>query len=426
MRFISLFKKEIREMLTFQTFIGLFIGVIVLVIMGSFISNVNTSSSEDINNINIIDNDNSNLSNYVIKKLEDTLYNIIILDNTENAPSGTIVIPEGFESNINKGIPQNIDILTNITSFSFTNNIQSANSIAAHSIINEIISENIINNQTNLNNQYPTAFIKSPVTYTEITSINDKSAVIPSAIIMNFASSQTLFIPIVIFILIAFASQMTASTIASEKGDKTLETLLTTPVPRLSVLLAKISSSGVISLVMAVIYMFGFSSYIGSFTNPIDTHGSTQDSSIYLDQLGINLTVTDFTLIGVQLFLTILIALSISIILGALSKDIKSAQTNIAPLMFLVFIPYLITMFVDVSSLPILAKILVYAIPFTHSFSASANLIFGNYSMFFFGVVYQLIVISILLFIAVKIFSSDILFTMNISLSRKKKKKQQM
>lgn len=217
---------------------------------------------------------------------------------------------------------------------------------------------------------------------------------------------------------------MTSSTIASEKGDKTLETLLATPISRLSVLIAKMSAAGVVSLLMAISNIIGLSYYINNISIYVPGNISNTPSigaSEYLKQLGMNLTYTDYILLGIQLFLTILIALSISIILGALSRDTKSAQTNIAPLMFLALIPYILTMFIDINNLPNIIKILVYAIPFSHTFTASSNLIFNNYQLFFIGAIYQIIILAILLFIAVKIFSSDIIFTLSLNIKKEKK-----
>ena len=74
------------------------------------------------------------------------------------------------------------------------------------------------------------AFIQEPVAVSDITVVNDKSDQVNATALQSFSMQQTIFIPIIVFILITFASQLNASAIANEKGDKTLETLLSAPV----------------------------------------------------------------------------------------------------------------------------------------------------------------------------------------------------
>ena len=67
-------------------------------------------------------------------------------------------------------------------------------------------------------------------------------------------------------------------------------------------------------------------------------------------------------------------------------------------------------------------QVLLYLIPFTHTYTASANLLFGNIGVFYLGLAYQAVLLAATLFLAVRIFSSDRIFTMTLQLSGKKKK----
>ena len=237
----------------------------------------------------------------------------------------------------------------------------------------------------------------------------------------GFAMNQSMFVPIVVFILVIFASQMVASAIANEKGDKTLETLLCTPVSRVSVLSAKMCGAGIVSLLMAAVYMVGFSSYMNGLTGS-SSEGMSQELGNALDTLGINLSVMDYVFVGVQLFLTILIALAISMILGALASDIKSAQTAIMPLMFAMLIPYMMTMFADIRTLALPLQILVYIIPFSHTFMANSSMIFDDYGLYFGGLAYQVVFLVVVMFFAVKLFSGDRIFTIRLNFGKKRRK----
>ena len=238
---------------------------------------------------------------------------------------------------------------------------------------------------------------------------------------------QNMILPIIVFVLIMMTSQMLISAISNEKIDKTLETLLSAPVSRTSVIGAKMLAAAAVALINAAVYMFGLSFFVSGAADDaaanitVPSAGDFPSVDDALAQLGLSLGVTDYILIGLQLFMTILICLSVSLILGAMANDIKSSQTMIMPMMFLAMIPYIISMLTDVNTLPMAVRILVYAIPFTHTFSSISNLMFGNTALFFGGLVYQIAVFAVCMFFALRIFKSDKIFTISLNLGQKSK-----
>jgi len=110
------------------------------------------------------------------------------------------------------------------------------------------------------------------------------------------------------------------------------------------------------------------------------------------------------------------------VILGALASDIKSAQTAVMPLMFSLLIPYMMTMFTDINSFSLPLRLLIYAIPFTHTFIANSNMIFDNLPLYFGGLAYQLLFLIVIMFFAVKLFSGDRIFTIRLNFGKKRRK----
>ncbi|MCK7481356.1 MAG: hypothetical protein M0C28_32330 [Candidatus Moduliflexus flocculans] len=76
-----------------------------------------------------------------------------------------------------------------------------------------------------------------------------------------------------------------------------------------------------------------------------------------------------------------MVALALAMILGVLAEDFRSAQNMIMPLMFMVMIPYFISLFADINTVSLPVKIFILAIPFSHPFLVSQNLYLGNYGM---------------------------------------------
>jgi ABC-2 type transport system permease protein len=137
-------------------------------------------------------------------------------------------------------------------------------------------------------------------------------------------------------------------------------------------------------------------------------------------QLGLTMSTKGFIILGVSLFFAILVALAMATILGVLAEDYRSAQSLIMPMIFLVMIPYFMSFFADPKTLSLPAKILLYAIPFSHPFLTSQNLMLENYSAVFFGILYMLAVFIVLIIIAARIFSTDRVLTMKLRFRRKR------
>jgi ABC-2 type transport system permease protein len=226
-------------------------------------------------------------------------------------------------------------------------------------------------------------------------------------------------------VAVIFASQMIATAVATEKENKTLETLLSYPVSRTSIVTSKMLAAGLVALLVGAAYMFGISQFTAGITEGIVGEGAADRamaaSEAAMQQLGLTLSVGDYALLGLTLFGGILVALSISIILGAFAENVKSVQALLTPLMVLMFVPYFLTMFLDLSALPDAARLAIMAIPFTYLFIAGPNLFLGNYGVVWFGIAYQLVWFAVFVTIAARVFSSDRILTMKLSMGRKKK-----
>ena len=110
--------------------------------------------------------------------------------------------------------------------------------------------------------------------------------------------------------------------------------------------------------------------------------------------------------------------------LGALVNDTKQSQTMIMPLMIMAMVPYLISMFADINTLPMAFRMVVYAIPFTHTFSAMNNIMFGHMDIFLGGLAYQVVVFAICMFFALRLFKSDKILTISLNFGQKSKFKK--
>lgn len=437
MKFFSLFKKELKEMLTGQLILSMVVSIALFMILGNVMGDITEKATKSSGSVVICDLDRSETSKEAISMLETMGMEVISVDGEtevelarkagEEDHSTLLVIEKGFEEGIAKGESQKLRIISSLNSYAAMSNMDSSAQSALF-LIGDWISTRLI---TAGASYLDPAFVKNPVVATDVTVAKGNSAEINSAILQQYSMSQSMLVPIIVFILITFVTQLNAAAIANEKNDKTLETLLSAPVSRLSVLGSKMAASGVLAIGMAGAYLIGLSSYMGGMMGGISGDalagalGQGLSIADALKTLGLNISIPQYLLLGLQLFLTIMITLALSLILGALAKDLKAAQSLTMPIMFLAMVPYFITMLMDINELPLLVQAVVYIIPFSHTFTATSNLIFGNDLIFWLGALYQLILLVVIMYIAVRIFSSDKLFTMSIDLTRKRKQKKQ-
>lgn len=431
MRFLNLLRKELREMLTPQTIITLVIMVALLSAAGEAMSGAMEDVKEESSKITICDQDDTEFTRSVINLMKnpaDGVENdvtIVTLESDDYTKEldrldkkSIVIIPKGFTEQVDKGEQAETKYVSKMTSLSTMSNI-STGSDTALSLIEAAVKSALYTDKVSRGQltDAEVAQIESPVKISETTVVGKKSADISAMILYSMCQMQGMFVPIIVFLLIMYSSQMILNAVSTEKLDKTLETLLSAPVSRLAVLSSKMLSAAIVAALYAVVFMFGMDNMMSGLEL-----GDTSEYAGIAADLGLTLSAGQYVLVGLQMFTTILIALSISLVLGALAKDAKSGQTLILPIMLTAMVPYMLSLFLDIKTLSPVFRYIVYAIPFTHTFMASENVMFGNMTVYWGGLVYQLVVLIVCMTFAIRVFTSDKIFTMSLSFGEKKNK----
>ncbi len=239
-------------------------------------------------------------------------------------------------------------------------------------------------------------------TYTYINgSVHDN--VTPSEI-YNAQMSQSMMVPIVVMIVISMVGSVIITSMGSEKENKTLETLLTMPVRRTTIVSGKLLAAAIMGLIYGIFYLIGMMFYAEGMTSGLS-------SSVNLDELGLGMDMIKWAILFGILFLAIFSALGICMILGAFTKNYKMAQTMVMPITVMAIIPMMVLLFSDYNSLPGFLQAVMFAIPFTHPMMAMPNLVLGNTSLIIGGAAYLLILDIVLILITVRLYNSDVLIT---------------
>lgn len=431
-RFLTLFTKEIRELVTLQMFLPFLIIIGLFATLGQVIADVGGEQPGTVP-VAVADNDGGPLADAVVTALEQSGLEPVMVDGDvtgatvptllEGAAARILIeIPEGFSDGLFGGKPQDLVTWTSVQHFSFIGNTE-VNALAGSlGVVNSAVASALAAEAApGISPQV----LQQPITPAEHVIIGERYAATPASAVMSFVNQQTTFIPIVLFVAVIFASQMIATAIATEKENKTLETLLSYPVSRTSIVTSKMLAAGLIALLVGAAYMFGISRFTAGITEGVVGEAAADRAAMAseaaMQQLGLTLSTSDFALLGLTLFGGILVALAISIILGAFAENVKAVQALLTPMMMMLFIPYFLTMFLDLSALPDTARIAIMAIPFTYLFIAGPNLFLGNDALVWFGIAYQLVWFAVFVTIAARVFSSDRILTMKLSFGRKKR-----
>lgn len=421
-KFINLLKKEVKELVTFQLVISLLFTMVLFYFIGNIVQS-EVKKIEEKQEIYVLNLDDSQESETLLNGLSYAGFKVNLLDKedkdqaVEHAKNSEInlllVIPEGFGQAASEFKFKEIEAYYFIRSFSMASSASAAVVDHVISEINKLISNNFLKaNFPDLNPED----IKNPIKSKGFVVVNDVVAEGVAAEISNIVYSQSIFIPVILMMIIVFSSQMVLSAMAMEKQDKTLETLLTVPINRKQIAITKMVASALVGLLSAVIYMVGFRYYMSGFMGDVTASSQLND---LMQRLGLQYTSADYVILGISIFFAILCALGLTIILGVMVEDLKSAETMVLPLTFLVMIPYFISMFSDINSLSLPVKALIMLIPFSHPFIASQNILLGNYDVVFYGIAYMLVVFIILIFICGRIFSTDRVLTMKLRFGKK-------
>jgi len=358
--------------------------------------------------------------NFTITHLDDLTVDQAIAQIQDTDITNLVIIPSGFSENITGN---GTATLTVYTPFEGGGGIAASAQSATitgllYSFESMIVDERI-------KAGYPEANVTeilNPITLSEKSIVKGKSADVSPDVLFGLMMSQAVVMPVGVMTLLIFAMQLASTAVASEKEEKTLETLLTMPINRTTILVGKLTGSILVSIVGALAYLVGFTYYMSSYT------GLMQVGAVDLAAIGLEPTLASYGIMGVSLFMALLSALALAISLSVFADDVRGAQALVGPLFILFIVPMMFSMFTDIYSLPFPLSIILLAIPFTHSMLATNVTFTGNYIGAIGGIIYMTIFTIVVLYIASRLFGTEKILTAKLKFkgfSFRKKKEQQ-
>jgi ABC-2 type transport system permease protein len=411
--------KEAKELLTPQMLMPFVAIMVVFVFIGRAIRGERAKSARP-QAVMVVDNDRTAMSDSVVAALEGDRTTVIPAEGSldqvlslarEAGVTWLVVIPESLQSRIQSLQTAQVQIYNIFTGFSITQMEKSFKLKAVLDQANQRLA------QAYLERAYPGTDpqnLESPLRTSEFVVVRDRVAPGNADVLSGLVMSQTFMIPIVLLMILIYSSQMIAASIGQEKENKTLETLLTVPINRTSIVIGKMVGAALVALVVSSIFMLAMVYWTGSLGAQMSAPADATDTAA-LAQLGLSLSPESYVLLAAGLFLAVLCGLSLATLLAIFADDAKSAQMSVTPLMMLVMIPYFLGLFINIEAASLPIKILMYAIPFSYPFLMPKAMLFGNYGLVFFGFGYMAVFAAVCIFVAARLFSTDRVLTAKLS-----------
>ena len=353
----------------------------------------------------VVNNDGGNWSQELIGNLSIAM-NVAVINNTtpqqvvdqdllaQYNSTQFIEIPIGFSQNMTQHTSGNLSVIAIVNVYGvfqgggIFSDIGSAGTTSLITSFNRVIAPNVL---------YTT---QSSIIKGEIQQGIDPAA------LSGLMLSQSIALPVTIMIMLTYSMQIAATSVAMEKEEKTLETLLTVPVDRFAILMGKLSSTIIVAGVAAVTVLIGYNYMLGSITL-----GIPSTISVDLVKLGLVPSPLGYLLLGISLFITLLSGLALAVIMSAFAEDVRGATALVGYIYPLIFIPAMALMYLDFNTLPLALKAILFAIPYSQPIIASKAVIMNDYTTVIFGIIYVAAFTIVIMYIASRLFATEKILT---------------
>lgn len=424
--FTTILVKELKELMRDPKIL---IGMIVLpLIMFPVLGLVlgyaaETAQSEALRaTILVVDNDNGNWSNAFMTYMNNSGLNVAVTYDTspqQVADQGLltrynsstfIVIPQGFSENLTQHSRGEYNITGTVKVYSLFD--------AGGGIFSGIGGSNV----NLLVEGFNRAVAPDLVVAAQSSIIKGQiQEGVDASVLSGLMLSQSIALPITIMIMLTYAMQIAATSVAMEKEEKTLETLLTMPVDRFAILMGKVSSTIIVAGVAAITVLIGYNYMLGSLTFGV---ANVLGNGVDLVALGLVPSAGGYALLGISLFFTLLSALALAVVMSAFSENVRGAQALVGYIYPLIFLPAMALIYLDVNSLPLALQAVFYAIPYSHPIIASKAVVAGDYLTVVFGIVYVAAFTVVIMYVASRLFATEKILTAKLMFGKKRSRKQ--
>ena len=446
---LPLVEKEVKDLLRdprilIPFIISALIMPVMAVVIGHFMAQEVAIGLEPIN-LGIVDFDQSNISKSIVSlfmssEMKNWGINTELLELSTLEPKNIgkivrskqdlealIIIPEGFGKNVTNIKQTYIVAIPIVRSIGFTGMGVASKAERVIGIIKEIVIK-YISNKLGIEPEV----IETPLSTIYMTYVTDKLLMGSPGVVLAGISMAAVMIPLIVMVIALSVAQMSATSMAVENEERTLETLLTFPVSRFNILMAKLLGSFTVAIIGSAfnlvglyLYMLVMMRFMASVKPPIPTNQAlVKDIQI---SIPIDISPMEFLIIGISLVFSLFFLSALGIVIGALSSDVRISSTLMGPLSIIVIIPAYIIAFADVEKLSIPVQVILFSLPFAQPAALIKKALMVNLSILDSAYLGASLALTLLMLLVVaRIFTTEKILTLQkgIELRFRRKKKR--
>jgi ABC-2 type transport system permease protein len=379
----NIIAKEVKELIRDpRILLGIvLVPLLIFPLMGLMIRTSQEAAMESMKNLSVavIDLDNDvfaqNLTDFMefygnlkVETLDASSIDEVARDVQDSNVTAVIVIPEDFSENLTNGVRVELKVYGvfrggGIAEGGAFSAVNSPLQYFEQRLVNQKLEEALLDPELVLN----------PIEISPKSIVKGEPVDVSPDTLFAVAMTQFLGFPLAIMMLIILAMQLAATSVASEKEEKTLETLLSLPISRFTLLMGKLTGSVIVAVLGAVATIVGILYYMGSFA-----FGASTQMMVDLSAIGLAPGLFGYAVLGLSLFVSLLSALALAVVVSVFAEDVRGAQALLSFAYLPLFIPMLVLMFTDINALPPTLRIVLLAIPFTHPMLAARAMTTGD------------------------------------------------
>ncbi|MCZ2856857.1 MAG: ABC transporter permease [Candidatus Bathyarchaeota archaeon] len=421
----NIIAKEVKELIRDpRILLGIvLVPLLMFPLMGFMIRTSQEAAMESMKNLSVavIDLDNDvfaqNLTDFMefygnlkVETLDASSIDEVARDVQDSNVAAVIVIPEDFSENLTNGVRVELKVYGVFRG----GGIAEGGAFSAVNSPLQYFEQRLVNQK--LGEVWPDPdIVLNPIEISPKSIVKGEPVDVSPDTLFAVAMTQFLGFPLAIMMLIILAMQLAATSVASEKEEKTLETLLSLPISRFTLLMGKLTGSVIVAVLGAVATIVGILYYMGSFA-----FGASTQMMVDLSAIGLAPGLFGYAVLGLSLFVSLLSALALAVVVSVFAEDVRGAQALLSFAYLPLFIPMLVLMFTDINALPPTLRIVLLAIPFTHPMLAARAMTTGDYFTAIWGIGYVTIFTLAILYVAARIFATEKILTMQLRLRRRK------
>jgi ABC-2 type transport system permease protein len=270
-----------------------------------------------------------------------------------------LVINRGFGAQIAEKKQAKIQLVSIIEELSMFSGIQAS---SIQQLVDDYVLGLLING-TGLT----VSIVRYPTNITSATYLSSKQLFLPYGPEFMFGFTfSALIVPFIVMGIAMTVMQMSATSMAVENEERTLETLLTLPVSSTQILISKLLGMFIVSLVGTVFEVIGFVLYFGmlsyAFSLPTPNAQALVGMPTSLSEV---VPASGIPLLALSLILSLFFYASIGVIVGALSRDVRIANTLMSPIGIIFIVPAYLIVFAPSSFYGPAVRALLYILPIT-------------------------------------------------------------